>query len=223
MVKRAACGTIGGYKKHIRDKTKWCDSCKAAKSAQNKAYYEKNKKAVLARTTIYRLENREQINSNRKDAWKRYKPRHDAYVKENSEAIGERYKLYYQKNKDRLAVAKSEWRKNNPDKVRSIRRGAQNRRRASIVGNGFEKYTEQDVLGLYGTNCYICEQPIDLNANRSVGKDGWKNSLHIDHFIPISKGGSDTLNNVRPTHGKCNLIKGDKIISSAQSQAVNKR
>jgi len=31
--------------------------------------------------------------------------------------------------------------------------------------------------------------------------------LHIDHLVPLAKGGSDTLENVRPAHGICNLRK----------------
>jgi len=34
--------------------------------------------------------------------------------------------------------------------------------------------------------------------------------LQIDHVIPIVKGGPDTLNNVRPAHGLCNIKKKDK-------------
>ena len=46
-----------------------------------------------------------------------------------------------------------------------------------------------------------------MNAPRQTGLDGWENGLQIDHLIPISKGGPDTLINVRPTHGLCNLRK----------------
>ena len=68
-------------------------------------------------------------------------------------------------------------------------------------------------MELYGTNCYLCNDPINLQAARRVGKaDGWEQGLHIDHVIPISKGGSDTLDNVRPTHALCNLSKNDKLI-----------
>jgi len=31
--------------------------------------------------------------------------------------------------------------------------------------------------------------------------------LHIDHVMPLSKGGPDTLENVRPAHGSCNVKK----------------
>jgi 5-methylcytosine-specific restriction endonuclease McrA len=49
-----------------------------------------------------------------------------------------------------------------------------------------------------------------MKASRKVGSKNWEKSLHIDHLIPISKGGSDTLENVRPTHALCNLKKGNR-------------
>jgi len=33
----------------------------------------------------------------------------------------------------------------------------------------------------------------------------------VDHIVPISKGGNDTIENVRPSHGLCNLRKGSSI------------
>jgi 5-methylcytosine-specific restriction endonuclease McrA len=72
-------------------------------------------------------------------------------------------------------------------------------------------FTANTVLAEYGTNCHLCNRPIDLNAPRKSGADGWELSLHIDHVIPLSKGGDDTLQNVRPAHGQCNLFKSAKI------------
>jgi 5-methylcytosine-specific restriction endonuclease McrA len=46
-----------------------------------------------------------------------------------------------------------------------------------------------------------------MSAPRKVGQDGWEHGLHIDHVYPLSKGGLDTLENVRPAHGKCNIVK----------------
>lgn len=83
---------------------------------------------------------------------------------------------------------------------------ATHRRRARKMGAGFEVYTTQQVLDLYGSLCHLCGLPIDLLAPRRANATG----LHIDHVIPIAKGGSDTLANVRPAHGLCNVRKGGR-------------
>lgn len=86
-----------------------------------------------------------------------------------------------------------------------------NRRRAIKFGVDTEWYSPQQILELYGTDCHICNKPIDLNAPRQVGKPGWENGLQIDHVHPLSKGGSDTVDNLRPAHGYCNNIKNATV------------
>jgi 5-methylcytosine-specific restriction endonuclease McrA len=235
-------GTVGGYKMHTKEKTEKCDPCKKAKSDQYKTYYENNKQIILEKAKEYLENNRDEINKRRKEAWPKYKPRHDAYVKKNNEKIRARERAHYRANRDRILGVKREYQKNNKDKIHAkrvewekanretinarkrkynkennelvtaIKRRSDRKRRSLIAGNGFEKYTENQVLDTYGSNCHICKDPIDLNAPRQSGRPGWQKGLHIDHIIPISKGGPDTLKNVRPAHGVCNVIKKDKIV-----------
>ena len=73
-------------------------------------------------------------------------------------------------------------------------------------------YSELQVIQTYGGNCHICNSPIDFTAPRKVGVAGWEKGLHIDHVYPLSKGGLDTLENVRPSHGQCNVIKSATLI-----------
>jgi hypothetical protein len=91
-----------------------------------------------------------------------------------------------------------------------IARQAKRRRRAKRLNNGFEFYTEKEVLDTYGTNCYLCKKPIDMNAPRTTWTEGWQYGLHIEHVFDIALGGPDTLKNVRPSHGICNLKKKPK-------------
>jgi 5-methylcytosine-specific restriction endonuclease McrA len=100
--------------------------------------------------------------------------------------------------------------KEHPEKMREIAR----KRRAKKRANGWERYTEAQVLQLHGAVCHICNGEIDLTLDRRIGKEGWEMSLHIDHVIPISKGGPDKLSNVKPSHGKCNLKKRATLLES---------
>ena len=96
----------------------------------------------------------------------------------------------------------------NPEKKRASWR----RRQAKKLNNGYEFYSDTDVINIYGTNCHLCEQPIDMNASRRSGiGENWEFGLHIDHIVPISSGGPDTLENVRPAHGICNIRKGNRV------------
>jgi 5-methylcytosine-specific restriction endonuclease McrA len=84
-------------------------------------------------------------------------------------------------------------------------------KRARLFGGEEGLYSDTQVLEVYGTDCHICNLPIDLTAPRQCGKEGWEKGLQIDHLFPLSKGGSDTLDNVRPAHGYCNNIKSATV------------
>ena len=99
--------------------------------------------------------------------------------------------------KDQINTLRKDWRFRTPNANRHFRRNN------TEPGN----YSDADVLSIYGLDCHICKTPIDLNAPRQVGQNGWEKGLHIDHVYPLSKGGLDTIENVRPSHGKCNIIK----------------
>lgn len=113
------------------------------------------------------------------------------------------------------------YQKNNPEKMQANRRkykkrGAnykerrsrqKSRRRARLKGSVAEPYTIEQVLELYGIVCYLCNKEIDLLAPRNCRGNNWQQGLHIDHVIDIQHGGSDTLDNVKPTHALCNVTK----------------
>lgn len=79
------------------------------------------------------------------------------------------------------------------------------RRRARKKGNG-GSYTPADLEAVLKAHtnkrgqiiCALCGKPI-------------KGKYHVDHFIPLSQGGSNDAGNLRIMHGKCNQIKHAKL------------
>ena len=94
----------------------------------------------------------------------------------------------------------------NPEVVHAYSR----KRRARKLNAKSNPYSKQQVLDLYGAVCHLCQQDIDLSAPRQSGIKGWEQGLHLDHLVPLSIGGEDTLENIRPTHGICNLKRPKK-------------
>lgn len=130
------------------------------------------------------------------------------WAKKNSQKIKKYSSLWYEKNKNKKNIQSKEWYLNNKEK-----KASHSRKRRSIKNKVIsEKYLLDDVIALYGKNCYLCNNKIDMNASRSIGKPGWQNSLHIEHIIPLFLGGNDTLDNVRPSHALCNLKKGKSLL-----------
>ena len=120
----------------------------------------------------------------------------------------ESFKKSYLENRELRLLSAKKWRKENAATKREYNR----RRKALLKSVRFEPYTDFEVLEKYGTICHLCGIEIDMSAPRWSGKDGWQMGLQIDHVMPISKGGSDTLDNVKPSHGICNLIKNDNVL-----------
>jgi hypothetical protein len=164
--------------------------CKDAR--QTSGFRPDCKTCSRARARIYNKRNA-QANRNRVKAWRIANPERAKKSKQQN----------YQKNKKRI---QAEWRakyKANPEKFIT----SKYRRRAREKNVKHEPYTWKDVVAKWGSDCHLCGKPIDLNAPRWTAKKGWEEGLHLDHVIRISKGGPDTLENVKPSHGKCNMRK----------------
>jgi len=179
--KIAQCGTRSGYNRHLRLKEKACEPC---------------------------------LESNRIPVNNRYKNNEEYRKKQIANQIKNRRER--RKNDPEYALKEKATRKKINNKrwlnseFKEISRQHRLKRRTRLAGVEQIPYTEKEVINKYGTNCHICNKPIDLKAPRQTGKKGCENGLHIDHVIPIAKGGNDTLNNVKPAHGKCNVLKGAK-------------
>lgn len=70
-----------------------------------------------------------------------------------------------------------------------------------------EKYGRQEVFERDGWVCQLCNQPV--NPDTTVLRE----KPTIDHIMPLSKGGPDTLSNVQLAHWSCNMRKGVKIVA----------
>jgi 5-methylcytosine-specific restriction endonuclease McrA len=89
---------------------------------------------------------------------------------------------------------KRNWKKRNPLAVREMTR----RRTAKLAGVPRVDYGA--ILQEHAWVCHICKGMIASRAD-----------LHFDHVIPLSKGGSHTAENIRPSHALCNLRKSAKL------------
>ena len=178
----------------------------------SKAYREANRTNILKKKSEYYHENREEIL--RCQA---------VYRKDNPDAIKARRKSDYENNSDRYKSEAKQWRKANPARARENGRRGKKRhpewarkqsriRRARRKAVQTEAWSEEDIINRYGSDCHLCLYPIDLDAPRSPKFLNWELGFHPDHYTPMSKGGSDLLVNLRPSHAWCNYKKGARTM-----------
>ena len=179
--------------------TRKCSVCGQNKIATTEFFY-RHRNGLHSKCKIcYNLYQSEKAKS------PEYIAKRRARLLSQNEHIKQRQRKYWAKNAKKLRAYHSAYDRSRPDKALA----RVHRRRARKLNNGVGVYTRQNVLERYGNICLICNLPIDLSISGKPGSPGWENGLHIDHILPISKGGPDTLENVRPTHGKCNLTRTD--------------
>lgn len=122
---------------------------------------------------------------------------HD-YYKKNKEECRERLNNWRNKNREYVRERDKKYREENLDyfynKARE-RKLAQKKVSDGTVTLEYEQYLYDEQNG----KCAYC----GCNLNES-GK-------HLDHIVPLSKGGLHTANNVHWTCPTCNLSKGDKL------------
>jgi len=191
-------GTMRGYKQHEWQKEKVCRKCLDARAAHVREY-RKNSETYEKYIAEYREKNRDLLNAKKRD-----------WVARNNDRVNEVVRARYSRKKEHILKQRRD-RYHNLEDVRE-KNLERNRVRAALRRDpNWVFYSIEDVLEKYGTDCHICEEPIDFNAPRKVGIEGWEKGLHLDHFIPLTKGGGDSIENMRPSHGICNIRKGNKL------------
>lgn len=65
------------------------------------------------------------------------------------------------------------------------------------------------IVEIYGSTCHLCQEPIDLSLSFPHPL-----SLTADHLVPQARGGSHSLENLRPAHLTCNSSRQDTPLTA---------
>lgn len=176
------------YKKNIVFKIK--------KVKHAKEYYKKNKVRIGIRMKEYNKRNRLKNNAYGKE-----------HYKKNKEKINERCRIYHQNNKEREKENHRIWKLNHKDLVTE-----QNYRRRidklGAEGSHIKKEWERKKKE-YNYRCAYCGIHENVLKNEYKCKKWWK--LTKDHITPLTKNGTDYIDNIVPACISCNTIKHNRI------------
>ena len=196
-----------------------------ARREYNRAYYLKNREKIRAAQSLRRSENPEKTRDAGRAAHARWRKRHPETVRANRT-------LYYEQNSEKINAAHARRRRENPDmdhdsyvrrrlanpeKVRAGGRAAlrrrwvkdpermrmasrkkESKRRACKKGATVENVDPAVVLKRDEGTCGICREPITGD---------W----HIDHIVPLARGGEHSYKNTQAAHPLCNMSKGARL------------
>lgn len=204
----------------------------------NKRNYEINKDRILKHNKEYRQINKEYIEQCRKKYMElnreKFKEYWKMYYQNNKEEISVKQKEYYLKNKERKSEYHKYWRINNLDRLRDYGKKYRNdnsvrlreyrlkniERIRNVQKEYFKNNPEVKRMSEHKRNALKRALPNTLTLNQwNEIKKCFNNkcaycnseeSLTQDHFIPLSKGGGYTRNNIIPACKSCNSSKGNR-------------
>lgn len=102
-------------------------------------------------------------------------------------------KFYYQKNRVKLSEQKKDYRKTDNYKILKRYSNEKRRTKKMLLESSFTKKQWSECVKHFNNTCCYCGDEVNI--------------LSMDHFIPLSKGGEWTVNNIVPSCMSCNSSK----------------
>ena len=111
-------------------------------------------------------------------------------------------KKWQQNNPEYVKASVYRYRKKYPEKLSMANKRLKAKRKGAIGSHTLKQWRE--LKDKFNHCCAIC-------GRQEPFTDLWYQSLSEDHIIPISKGGSNFIDNIQPLCIKCNNKKSNKL------------
>lgn len=220
---------MSDFYKDKRSKNGFYSHCKVCHREANRQSYRKHRQKRLAHIKDYVVQNREAV-LHRQYEWVRKNPdkvkaaRHRYYTSEKGKKY---FKEYRRKNLEKRRKYDREWKRKyratQVEKSRQYEREYRKRPDANLTdkacaqrkrarkSNAPGKFTKDDIIKQYAKqdgSCFWCQT--------ELGDD-----YHIDHYIPLSRGGTNYPDNIVLACPTCNVRRNNKMPSETISYLSN--
>lgn len=121
------------------------------------------------------------------------------------------YERVKEKRQDKLVEKIDRFRnRNNELKFRDFQRRGES---SKLLNKQEKNFTVKEGKEKIGNNpiCYLTGQPIDITNPKDY---------HLDHIVPVNKGGKNTLNNMGILKSEINMMKGDLTIDELFTNCI---
>jgi 5-methylcytosine-specific restriction endonuclease McrA len=180
------------YNKDKTRKDGYFPYCKSCTSLQAKTRYADNPEPAKQRASNWRINNPEKKKQNNQNWIESNREKHLEYQREWARNYRKDNPNYSRRNDPEYLQS---WRKQNPDKARNQKL----RRRAREANARSFLVTPKDISKILSNPCIYCKE--------------YSYQTHIDHIIPISRGGEHRIGNLAAACAKCNTSKHSKFVS----------
>ena len=203
--------------------TKFCIECKLNRNVCD--FYKNRKKCktcIAKYKKRYAQENKEKISLQQKKWREENKEYIEKYREKNKNKIQERNKKYWEENKEKQKEVIAKWRKDNALHIKEYRKinKERDKEKAKIwgrseKGNALRRTITQRYrarkkkLASQLTASEWLKIKRDFNNSCAYCNDKGVN-LEQEHFVPVSKGGGLTDNNILPSCRSCNASKNNR-------------
>ena len=175
------------------DNQKQCSKCKEWKPATNE-FFPNEKFGPLGLRSQCKQCSYKKVRKWREANPERAKESVRKWNQANSERMKESTRKWREENPERYKENVRKWREENPGK-----KSANNQNRRALKANADGTSTAEQIKArfqYYGSRCYYCGDN--------------KSGLHVEHRIPLSRGGSNWPANLVPACPTCNFSKHTK-------------
>lgn len=162
-------------------KNEWAAKNKSRIAEYNSTYLVENRSAIYATRKVRHKENPEMLKASKARYYKRHRAQHLAKMKRWRESNIERVRQAHQRK-----------RLENPEAYRTYKRNYKARKRNAPGSHNRNDIA--DIFRLQRGKCAICRFKL-------------KSGYHVDHIVPLSKGGANDRRNLQITCGHCNVTK----------------
>lgn len=121
------------------------------------------------------------------------------YIKENRERYTKHQRRWAKYNRERANEVSRNWKKRNPEKIQVLDHRRRSREKNAVSDGLWNADIRKQIYQAQEGLCYWSGKKI------SLGKS------HIDHIVPLSRGGTDTISNKVLADAKMNSRKNAKL------------
>lgn len=185
LIRRERYANNPEYREEAKSRAReWVENNSEKAKRTSELYRDKHRQEALDRIMKWREENPEKYQA-------QLERRKEQYA-ENPERERKRNRKYYRDNKEDIKEYVAEWRNDNPELHRIY--SASYRARKSKADGSYTAEELQERIEEQGYMCFYCSHPLE-------------DDYHVDHYYPLSNGGSNDIENIVIACPTCNMKK----------------